>query len=224
MRPGRERCGDTGPGDDASLDLNRVANPETGAYGPDASAAACGPPRLPATEVPWSDLSERPACASQGRLRGGSLAYDPILRLLVPGVQSESLTTVATRFLEFDGVGPKIANMAVKMLIRDFNVEVPPPISDIAVDTHVLRVFERLGLLRSLAHSGLRSTKPRQRLRLQPRARELSPKWSGELDWPACHIGRTWCYARRPPDCGRCRMKAVCPLIGVAYSVPHTSA
>ena len=55
---------------------------------------------------------------------------------------------VARRFLAFDGVGPKIANMAVNILIRDFGIRLTRFMPDIAVDTHVLRVFERLGLLR----------------------------------------------------------------------------
>ena len=52
---------------------------------------------------------------------------------------------VVRRFLAFDGVGPKIANMAVNILIRDFRIHLTRPMPDIAVDTHVLRVFERLG-------------------------------------------------------------------------------
>ena len=92
---------------------------------------------------------------------------------------------VARRFLAFDGVGLKIANMAVNILIRDFEIELAAPMPDIAVDTHVLRVFERLGLLDSLEHSKLRSLKDKQALRLPLRARELSPEWPGELDWPA---------------------------------------
>ena len=66
---------------------------------------------------------------------------------------------VARRFLAFDGVGPKIANMAVNILIRDFHIGLATPMADIAVDTHVLRVFERLGLLDRLEHSQLRSTR-----------------------------------------------------------------
>ena len=89
---------------------------------------------------------------------------------------------VARRFLAFDGVGPKIANMAVNILIRDFHIGLAAPMPDIAVDTHVLRVFERLGLLDRLEHSQLRSTRDKQGLRLQLRARELSPEWPGELE------------------------------------------
>ena len=123
---------------------------------------------------------------------------------------------VARRFLAFDGVGPKIANMAVNILIRDFGIRLTRPMPDIAVDTHVLRVFERLGLLGRLDHSQLRSTKHKQGLRLQLRARELSPEWPGELDWPAWHLGNRWCHAGRKPECDVCYMESVCPRDGVA--------
>jgi len=123
---------------------------------------------------------------------------------------------VARRFLAVDGVGPKIANMAVNILIRDFGIRLARPMPDIAVDTHVLRVFERLGLLSRLEHSQLRWTKDKQALRLQLRARELNPKWPGELDWPAWMIGKTWCHAGRAPECYACCMGSVCPKDGVA--------
>ena len=123
---------------------------------------------------------------------------------------------VARRFLAFDGVGPKIANMAVNILIRDFGIRLTRPMPDIAVDTHVLRVFERLGLLGRLEHSLLRSTKDKQALRLQLRAREVNPEWPGELDWPAWMVGKTWCHAGRAPECYRCAMRSVCPRDGVA--------
>lgn len=123
---------------------------------------------------------------------------------------------VARRFLAFDGVGLKIANMAVNILIRDFDIELAAPMPDIAVDTHVLRVFERLGLLDRLEHSTLRSPKDKQALRLPLRARELSPEWPGELDWPAWLIGKTWCHTRRAPGCRECYMESVCPRDGVA--------
>ncbi|WP_423925351.1 iron-sulfur cluster loop [Candidatus Palauibacter sp.] len=123
---------------------------------------------------------------------------------------------VARRFLAFDGVGPKISNMAVNILIRDFGIHLTRPMPDIAVDTHVLRVFERLGLLGRLDHSQLRSTQGKQQLRLQLRARELNPEWPGELDWPAWLVGKTWCHAGRAPECHECHMRSLCPREGVS--------
>ena len=126
---------------------------------------------------------------------------------------------VARRLLALDGVDPKIANMAVNILIRDFGIRLTTPMPDIAVDTHVLRVFERLGLLGRLEHSQLRSTKDKQGLRLQLRARELNPDWPGALDWPAWHLGNRWCHAGRPPECGACYMGSVCPRVGVGSNL-----
>ena len=125
-------------------------------------------------------------------------------------------TAVARRFLAFDGVGPKIANMAVNILIRDFGIRLTRPMPDVAVDTHVVRVFDRLGLLDRLEHSQLRSTKDKQGLRLPLRARELNPEWPGELDWPAWHLGNRWCHAGRARVCGVASyMRSVCPRDGV---------
>lgn len=124
---------------------------------------------------------------------------------------------VARRFLAFDGVGPKIANMAANILIRDFDVPLANPMPDIAADTHVQRVFERLGLLGRLRH------REKQQHRLQLRARELNPDWPGELDWPAWFVGRTWCHARRAPNCDQCDMRSVCPQDGVTSNPTNGS-
>ena len=121
---------------------------------------------------------------------------------------------VARRFLAFDGVGPKIANMAANILIRDFRIDLPAPRPDIAVDTHVLRVWKRLHLLPRLEHSQLASTTEKQNYLAQLRARELNPDWPGELDWPTWEIGRKWCHANRAPACGECDMSPICPSAG----------
>ena len=110
---------------------------------------------------------------------------------------------VVSRFLSFEGIGPKIATMAANILARDFHV----PFSDhwaidISVDTHVRRVVRRLGLVDPDASDD----------QIILRARALNPKYPGELDLPCCEIGRTWCHAKKP-ECGKCPMDALCPKV-----------
>jgi endonuclease III len=108
---------------------------------------------------------------------------------------------VVYRFLQFRGVGPKIATMATNILARDFKVPLSDYYSvDISADVHVRRVFARLGLVGQDA-----TTED-----LIYRARGLHPAFPGLLDLPAWDIGRKWC---RPsvPLCGSCYMQEACP-------------
>ena len=108
---------------------------------------------------------------------------------------------VVLRFLQFRGVGPKIATMATNILARDFKVPLADYYSvDVSADVHVRRVFRRLGLVSETA--GLEE--------IIYCARALHPRFPGLLDFPAWEIGRTWC---RPtaPHCAECYMQGVCP-------------
>ena len=104
------------------------------------------------------------------------------------------------RFLEFKGVGPKIATMAANILVRHFKVPVKDRSSiDISPDVHVRRVFWRLGLVKDQSIE-----------QVMYRARELKPQFPGLLDLPAWQIGRNWCRPKTPL-CSKCFMKEVCP-------------
>jgi endonuclease III len=108
---------------------------------------------------------------------------------------------VVYRFLEFDGVGPKIATMAVNILAREFKVPLAEHYSvDIAADVHVRRVFGRLHLCPPGATVE----------QIVYRARALSPLFPGMLDFPCWEIGKKWCRAERPL-CGGCFMNDLCP-------------
>ena len=105
------------------------------------------------------------------------------------------------RFLEFDGVGPKIATMATNILVRHFKVPVKDRSSiDISSDVHVRRVFWRLGLVpEDPSHE-----------QVIYRARELNPEFPGLIDLSAWQIGRNWCRSKNPL-CSECFMKEICP-------------
>lgn len=112
-----------------------------------------------------------------------------------------SSADVVYRFLEFQGVGPKIATMAANSLARNFKVRFKDYYSiDVSADVHVRRVFARLGL----------TDEDDSIEAVIYRARALHPEFPGLLDYPAWEIGRTWC---RPQTlmCGDCYMKEVCP-------------
>jgi uncharacterized HhH-GPD family protein len=112
-----------------------------------------------------------------------------------------SSADVVYRFLEFQGVGPKIATMAANILARHFKVPFKDYYSiDISADVHVRRVFGRLGL-----------TDPEDSIEaVIYRARALHPEFPGLFDYPAWEIGRSWCRPQSPL-CGDCYMKEICP-------------
>lgn len=105
------------------------------------------------------------------------------------------------RFLEFEGIGPKIATMAANILVRHFKIRVSDRFSiDISPDRHVRRVLPRLGLLPEGATSE----------QIIYRARDLNPEFPGLLDLPAYEIGQNWCKPKNP-KCVDCFMSEVCP-------------
>ena len=105
------------------------------------------------------------------------------------------------RFLEFDGVGPKIATMATNILARDFKIPFADHFSiDISADVHIRRVFARLEL--SVTDASVEQ--------IIYKARSLHPKFPGIMDLPSWEIGRNWCKASNP-NCGSCYMNDLCP-------------
>jgi endonuclease III len=108
---------------------------------------------------------------------------------------------VVYRFLEFDGVGPKIASMATNALARELKIPFADYFSiDISADVHVRRVFSRLNLCPANA-------KVEQVIY---KARALYPKFPGMMDLPCWEIGRKWCKPGTP-ECGQCYMNDLCP-------------
>jgi endonuclease III len=118
------------------------------------------------------------------------------------------------RFLEFDGVGPKIASMAANILAREFKLPFADHYSiDISADVHVRRVFGRLGLAANNASVE----------QLIFRARGLCPEFPGLMDLPAWEIGRQWCRPRNP-RCAACYLGEKCPKTGVHFTNDRDSS
>jgi len=112
-----------------------------------------------------------------------------------------SSAEVVYRFLEFDGVGPKIGNMAANILARDFKIPFADYFAiDISADVHVRRVFSRLGLCATDATVE----------QVVYKAKALHPEFPGLMDLPSWEIGRNWCKARSP-ECDGCYMLDLCP-------------
>lgn len=104
------------------------------------------------------------------------------------------------RFLQFSGVGQKIATMAANILAREFKIPLSDYYSiDVSVDSHVKRVFQRLKLVDSSDTAGIIF-----------KARVISPEFPGLVDHPSFEIGRSWCHVRSP-NCAQCYMTDICP-------------
>jgi len=113
--------------------------------------------------------------------------------------------TVMRRFLQFRGVGLKIATMAVNVLVKVFKVPLADTTCiDISPDVQVRRVFTRLGLVDEGAGTD----------ELVYRARELNPAYPGIFDEVVWGIGVDWCRPSNP-RCAECCMSECCPRIGV---------
>jgi len=108
--------------------------------------------------------------------------------------------TIVRRFLEFDGVGIKIATMAANILARDFKIPMKDYINiDISPDVHVKRVFKRLGFISKDASND----------ELIYCARELNPMYPGIFDLSCWEIGRNWCRPNKP-ICEKCYLNSFC--------------
>lgn len=110
---------------------------------------------------------------------------------------------VVRRFLEFKGIGIKIATMTANSLAREFKIPMRDYICiDISPDVHVKRVFKRLGFISKDASND----------ELIYCARELNPEYPGIFDFSAWEIGRNWCHPKKP-DCKNCYLNKYCPKI-----------
>ena len=108
--------------------------------------------------------------------------------------------TIVRRFLEFKGIGIKIATMAANALARHFKIPMKDYINiDISPDVHVKRVFKRLGFISKDASDN----------ELIYCARELNPMYPGIFDLSCWEIGRNLCRPNKP-ICDKCYLNDYC--------------
>ncbi len=113
---------------------------------------------------------------------------------------------VKRTFMSVYGVGTGIANMAVLLIERMYNIrfsDLDRARMDIKPDVHTMRVLYRLGVAAAIQEDEAISA-----------ARWINPSYPGEIDSPLWRIGRKWCFATNP-DCEHCPMKVVCQRIGL---------
>lgn len=114
-----------------------------------------------------------------------------------------SSATVVSRFLEFDGVGVKIATMATNILSRVFKIKLSDYYSiDISPDVHVKRVFKRMGLVKDINNVD----------KIIYKAKSISPEFPGVLDLTCWKLGKDVCRPKNP-KCEICLFKDECPKI-----------
>ena len=111
-----------------------------------------------------------------------------------------SSATVVYRFLEFNGMGIKIATMAANILARQFKIEFSDYYSiDISPDVHVKRVLKRLGYLNENPTID----------QIIYKAREINPEFPGLIDYSCWVIGRNYCHETNP-NCDKCPLNSEC--------------
>lgn len=111
-----------------------------------------------------------------------------------------SSNLIVRKFLEFRGVGVKIATMATNILARSFKI----PMSDykgidISPDIQVKKVFERIGFIPKKSTNEI----------LIYGAKELNPEYPGIFDFSCWEIGRKWCRTTNP-KCNDCYLNKYC--------------
>ena len=117
------------------------------------------------------------------------------------------------RFLEFPGIGEKIATMAANLLQRDYGVKLKDRYSiDISKDVHVKRTMYRLGLLEPIKNHDLQKIKDYKVIYM---ARSINPEFPGLLDWAFYRVGSKRLCTNTSCAGGECPFNAICKKQGL---------
>ncbi|MFH1821748.1 MAG: hypothetical protein ABH852_04840 [Methanobacteriota archaeon] len=109
---------------------------------------------------------------------------------------------VKATFERIHGVGPGISSMIILLLEKCFRVrfdDIDHRDMDVKADTHIIRVFHRLGFV----------SEPNEANAIKA-AKRLNPEYPGALDAPTWIIGKKWCSSLSP-KCHGCPLDKVCP-------------
>lgn len=107
-------------------------------------------------------------------------------------------------FLSIWGVGPGIANMAVLLIEKAYDIrfsDLDHTRMDIKPDVHTMRVLYRLGVSAATIEDEAVTA-----------ARYLNPSFPGEIDAGLWLLGRQYCSASSP-NCRYCPVDKVCPKV-----------
>ncbi len=121
---------------------------------------------------------------------------------------------VVSRFLEFEGVGLKIATMATNILVRQYKIPLKDKhCIDISPDTHTVCVFQRLGLISDDTEQTKEKDK-KAKEKAMYMARIINPVYPGILDYPCWFVGDQFCKAKGQQcinEKGTCPFFVFCP-------------
>jgi len=161
-----------------------------------------GDPKLECLHIYWRNVKQgMPLCLCSAMKIIGERYNGDAWRMWsgnnLPGKE------VVRRFKEIRGVGDKIANMAVRILVTVFNQSIETSSINISCDRHIARVVRRLGLIDN------DTPKRQQKKVIENKARELYPKFPALIDPPLFIIGRDYCHKTKP-NCGECPMTKLC--------------
>ena len=123
---------------------------------------------------------------------------------------TESAREIKANFLQFKGIGPKKAEMATKILVRDKNLKLNDLWSvGLAPDVHVWRVLYRLG--------NIVSANPGTTEELVRVGKLLKPDYPAEFDDALWMLGRDICRPTNPL-CLQCPLNILCQKVDVLKS------
>ena len=123
--------------------------------------------------------------------------------------ESSSYAEIISKFLEFNGIGIKIATMATNLLKRYFGIEKnchDEHFMDISPDTHVRNIFKKLGFI----DENISDNSDKENKRIIYAARALNPNAPYALDYPCYIIGKTFCHKRGQKRCTECPIREYC--------------